>query len=138
MTKEDTAKIFVLMQQFYPNARQLKDSTTRLAWELAIQRFPYEAVKNSVVEYAIGNKFFPDLSDITSGLIPEVAPLHEPASEACDVSWAIPHMQKMVERLGADAVPEGVSTWADVKDSMSWHDWAAIMRNRRQLCISSE
>lgn len=68
MDKDERQKIYTLLSKYYPNARQLKDKHTLLAWGYALQRFPYEAVKNAVIDYATGNKYFPDLADITAPL----------------------------------------------------------------------
>ena len=60
MTKTETAKLFTLLGQFYPN----KSPTTelRLAWELALEPYAYEDVRTAAIAYARGNKFFPTLT----------------------------------------------------------------------------
>lgn len=68
MTEDERRKIYTLLSKFYPNARQLKDRSTLTAWGLVLEQFPYDAVKSAVLAYAARNKYFPDLSDITSGL----------------------------------------------------------------------
>lgn len=73
MTKDERRKIYHLLSQFYPNAKQLKDNVFLTAFALALERFSYDDVKKSVVDYAIGNKFFPDVSDILGHLTPLVA-----------------------------------------------------------------
>jgi len=68
MTKEERTKILLLLSQYYPNAKQLRDKNRVAAWELVLARFPYDDVKNAVVEYAASHKFFPDVSDICGGI----------------------------------------------------------------------
>ena len=71
MDVKERQKIYDLLSQYFPHARQVKDPKTRTAWGLALAQFPYEAVKNAVVAYAISNKYFPDLADITGALAPD-------------------------------------------------------------------
>lgn len=71
MDKPETVKIFDLLQQFYPQAAALKDKKKRYAWRLALEPYAFEDVKAAVLSYARKGKFFPDLSDITSGLLQE-------------------------------------------------------------------
>lgn len=71
MDKEERQRIYTLLSKFYPNAKQLKDRATLTAWGLALEDFPYEDVKKSVLDYATRNKYFPDLADITGSLAAE-------------------------------------------------------------------
>lgn len=129
MTKEEVGKVFTLLQQFYPNARQLQDRTKRLAWELALKRFPYNDVKNAVVDYAIANKYFPDMVDITGGLKQEAAPVvSAPESRQEDDTWALPFIQK---NFLHEAIPGGGETWEHAKNrGVPWPDWIAEYRTK--------
>ena len=71
MNKEDRQKIYTLLSKYFPNARQLKDPATLTAWGLVLGKYPYDDVKNAVIEYVARNKFFPDIADITGSLTPE-------------------------------------------------------------------
>lgn len=71
MNRTEREKIYRLLSNFYPNAKQLQSRETLTAYGLALERFTYEDVKTAVVDYAMRNKFFPDLSDLLSGLTPE-------------------------------------------------------------------
>ena len=70
MDKNERQKIYTLLSKYYPRARQLKDSATLTAWGYVLERYTYEDVKNSVINYAARNKYFPDLADLTGGLKP--------------------------------------------------------------------
>ena len=138
MTKGDCDKVFTLLRQFYRNARQLSDKTTLLAWELALERFPYDAVKNSVLDYAARNKFFPDLADITAGLpLETAAPADTAPAQEQDRSmqpWMIQHMQKMADDFPVDGCP----LWSDAKESgMPWSAWVKIYRERGGFSCST-
>lgn len=74
MNRTEREKIYRLLSNFFPNARQLQSRETLTAYGLALERFTYEDVKAAVVDYAMRNKFFPDLSDLLSGLTPQEAP----------------------------------------------------------------
>ena len=127
MTKEEIGKIFVLMQQFYPNARQLQDRTTLLAWKLVLVKFPYNDVKNAVVDYAISNKFFPDVADITAGLKQETI-LAVEDDRYKDTLWALPFIQK---NFLQEAIPGGGETWEQAKNrGVLWPVWIAEYRTR--------
>ena len=66
MTKGETAKLFLLLGQFYPNKRPTTEQ--RLAWELALEPYAYEDVRAAAIAYARERKFFPDLADLTDGI----------------------------------------------------------------------
>lgn len=70
MDREERQRIYRLLHQYYPQAKQLKSAETLTAWGLILADYTYEDVKNSVLRYAAQNKFFPDVSDITAGLSP--------------------------------------------------------------------
>ncbi len=71
MTRDEIRKVFELLAAYYPSAKQLKTPNGQAAWMLVLERFPYEPVKNAVVEYAAKHKFFPDVADITAAIEPE-------------------------------------------------------------------
>lgn len=71
MTREETDKLFDLLEQFYPNAKQVKSEKTKIAWSMALKDFTYNDVKNSAIDYAIEGQYFPNLTDITLKLKPK-------------------------------------------------------------------
>ena len=74
MDREERQRIYTLLSQFYPNAKQLQSRETLTAWGMVLERYDYEAVKASVLDYAAKSRFFPNLSDLTAGLTPAAAP----------------------------------------------------------------
>lgn len=68
MTPRQIRKILSLLHSYWPNAKALKSKEAVTAWAEAIKKFPYDDVKTAVVDYAVDNKFFPDIYDITCGL----------------------------------------------------------------------
>ena len=117
MTKTETAKLFTLLGQFYPN--KAPTAELRLAWELALEPYAYEDVRTAAIAYARGNKFFPDLVDITGGLAPAQGSDETPERGARDRSW----MQKYI--LPDD--PDSVSRYAR-QHGMTWPQAAAALR----------
>lgn len=93
MNRTEREKIYRLLSNFYPNARQIQSRETLTAYGLALERFTYEDVKAAVVDYAMRNKFFPDLSDLLSGLTPEAT---RPAAGETD-----DRMAELLERVFA-------------------------------------
>lgn len=93
MNRAEREKIYRLLSNFYPNAKQLQSRETLTAYGLALERFTYEDVKAAVVDYAMRNKFFPDLSDLLSGLTPEAT---RPAAGETD-----DRMTELLERVFA-------------------------------------
>lgn len=104
MNTAERQKIYTLLAQYFPNAKQLKDKTTLTAWGLALERFPYADVKTAVVNYAITNKFFPDLADITAGLTPEQQA--EPPTRAVPPASSSMHLQAQWVRLYNDMLAD--------------------------------
>ena len=67
MTKAERQKIYDLLAAYYPNSKMLNHKTAT-AWGLVLERYEYEPVKQSVIEYASHGKYFPDLADIVGNL----------------------------------------------------------------------
>ncbi len=110
MNHHERQKIYGLLSQYYPNARQLKDKKTLTAWGFALERFPYDAVKKAVIDYAISNKYFPDLADITAGLTPvttapAAATVHMDKNAMLQARWTQLYRQRLREELDARALP---------------------------------
>ena len=73
MDREERQRIYTLLAQFYPKAKPLQSKETLTAWGMVLERYDYEAVKASVLDYAAKSRFFPNLSDLTAGLTPAAA-----------------------------------------------------------------
>ena len=89
MDKIERKKLFSLLRQFYPNARQL-NAVTMTAWAAVLEGYDYAAVKAAVLDYAAHNKFFPDLADLL-GSVPAAQPAAEPPARR-DKSWMKPYL----------------------------------------------
>lgn len=74
MNREERQKIYRLLSQFYPDAKQLAHPETRTAWGLVLENYTYGDVKARVLEYASRSIYFPKLADITRNLTPEETP----------------------------------------------------------------
>ena len=61
-------KLFKLLEQFYPKAKQVTSKELRQAWALALEPYAYEDVKAAAILYVTKNKYFPDLADLTGGI----------------------------------------------------------------------
>lgn len=70
MNREERQKIYLLLHQFYPRAKQLQSPETLTAWGFVLENYTYEDVKSKVIAYAARHKFFPDIADITADLLP--------------------------------------------------------------------
>lgn len=118
MTKTETAKLFTLLGQFYPN--KVPTAELRFAWELAVEPYAYEDVRAAAIAYARENKYFPDVADITGGLAPVRNDGEEPERGVRD--W----MRKYIppENIGS------VSRYAR-QHGMTWPQAAAALRGAR-------
>lgn len=70
MDREERQKVYRLLHQFYPRARQLQNPETLTAWGFILEDYTYEDVKKKILKYAATNKYFPDVADITGDLTP--------------------------------------------------------------------
>jgi hypothetical protein len=79
MDREERQRIYLLLHQFYPRARQLQTPETLTAWGYILENYTYEDVKKKILKYAASNKYFPDIADITGDLTPVEEPreVHE-------------------------------------------------------------
>lgn len=111
MDRTERQRIYDLLSRYFPNARQLKDKKTLTAWGLALERFAYHDVKRAVISYAISNKYFPDVADITAGLAiadpaADAAPATPNRCGAVQARAAALFRQMLTERLGAHSLAE--------------------------------
>jgi len=99
MDNSAVKKLFTLLEQFYPNKKPSKNLIA--AWSLALEPYPYDAVKAAAVDHARKSKFFPDIQNLTGGL--------SPATEAAQANadredrnrpapWMMPYIRKIAER----------------------------------------
>ena len=121
MNREERKKIYLLLSQYYPQAKQLKSSATLTAWGLILENFTYEDVKRKVLSYATRNKFFPDISDITGDLPviegPAEEPAYKPAREAWEERWQ-EHVERLKQQEAASGGPCQIrSLWVPDKEA---------------------
>ncbi len=81
MDKIEREKIYKLLSQFYPNARELKSREKLTAYGLVLSRFSYEDVKSAVLDHASKNRYFPNISELVGKLTPISALKQEPTKE---------------------------------------------------------
>lgn len=65
MDRQDVDKLFRLLSQYYPNAKQLRSPDTKLAWALALEQYSYDDIRAAAVEHGAREKYFPDIADLT-------------------------------------------------------------------------
>lgn len=67
MTKNEVEKLFNLLTSYFSGAKQLNENlaNTKLAWDIALEPYRWEDVREAVISYARVNKFFPRVADIT-------------------------------------------------------------------------
>lgn len=65
MDKKDVDKLFHLLSQYYPNAKQLRNPDAKLAWALALERYSYDDIRAAAIEHGAQEKYFPDIADLT-------------------------------------------------------------------------
>ena len=100
MTRDERQKIYRLLSQYYPNAKQLQSRETLTAYGLVLERFPYADVKNAVIRHAATCKFFPDMAELVGGLQmvqppeegPEDGELSYLLRKAFEKSWYLCHV----------------------------------------------
>lgn len=71
MTKDERQKIYKLLSNFYPNAKQLQDRETLTAYGLVLQRFSYNDVKEAVLQHVMRCSYFPNVKELVGDLTPE-------------------------------------------------------------------
>lgn len=71
MTGEEVRKVFSLMEQYWPNAKPVREPLRRKAWGTVLERYGFEEVRGRVFDLAATSKYCPDLSEFTEGLAQE-------------------------------------------------------------------
>lgn len=78
MEKQDTRRLFSLIETIYPNAKQQSRTAADLeAWTLVLAPWDYEDVKQAVIVRARENRFYPDVYE----LVPFLPKLEKPNTE---------------------------------------------------------
>lgn len=105
MDKRETTKLFRFLGQIYPNAQEFSQETAMLAWQLVLEPYAYEDVKNAVLDWArYGEKrtFPPRVSELTEKLMPQTPPKKFVSAAARPLSVG-ERWQQYIEENGLDA-----------------------------------
>ena len=136
MDKNDVDRLFRLLEQFYPNARQIRSRDTRLAWELALRRYPYEQVRAAAVAYAQRNKYFPDLADLTAPCVPREDSGREGPDPVLrghveELAQLFPTLEQLLELMERDYTAHGVPHPSQAR-KLGWTPeyWVRVCRAR--------
>ena len=135
MRKSEVESLFNLLEQFYPNAKQLCSKTVQSAWVLALEPYAYDDAKAAAIAYARKSKFFPDVADITGGLSP-IEPEKEeakPDPAFGDYSCMKKHvaaLRDVVAALDERYHQAGVPTLTEAESQgMGYDKWEELCRN---------
>ena len=129
MQKSEVERLFSLMGQFWPNAQQMKSKPLQAAWVMALEPYAYDDAKAAVVAYARKNKFFPDISDIASGLTEvhieaEVAGETGKRERIVSLQDVRKHFSKFSEERAETYHAAGVPTYPEAEaGGMGWEEW---------------
>lgn len=97
MDRAEREKIYTLLGKFYPHAKTLQDREALTAWGMVLEDFTYDDVKASVLRYAAGNKYFPDIADLTVGLR-RISDAKEQESARSDHKWMRKYIDASYQR----------------------------------------
>lgn len=94
MEQADVNRLFELLRQLYPNARQVQanNGVLKQTWGLVLEPYEYRQIRAAAIDYARGNKFFPDVADLTMGL---------PAAQRERSAPPVVHREEDVEKMAA-------------------------------------
>lgn len=102
MNKEERQKLYTLLSKFYPNAKQLKDKEVLTAWGFVLESYAYSDVRNAVLRYVAKSKYFPDISDLLTGLTPmQEDPQDELQEKRRPRSEFLPYVKKLEAAIDA-------------------------------------
>ena len=130
MEKQDTRRLFSLIETIYPNARQQPRTPADLeAWTLVLKPWAYEDVKQAVIVRARENRFYPDVYELAA-LLPkpetpkaEEAPMPEPSDAYLEKFYA--KYEALHERWKAAGVPTPSEA---KKQGMTYAGWEAMAK----------
>lgn len=108
MSRDEFEKIWRLLQTLWPNAAAKKGNNAKIIWQRALSAYDMTDVSDRIMSYAKGNKFFPDVADVTKGLQTE-------RENAEEINAAILHNAKLLAKILHVDAPD-VSTAAEAMD----------------------
>ena len=130
MEKQDTRRLFSLIETIYPNAKQQSRTAADLeAWTLVLAPWDYEDVKQAVIVRARGNRFYPDVYE----LVPFLPKLEKPnAEEAPMPEPSDAYLEKFYVRAGEQRKrwhDAGIPTPSEAKkQGMTYADWEKMAK----------
>ena len=130
MEKQDTRRLFSLIETIYPNAKQQSRTAADLeAWTLVLAPWDYEYVKQAVIVRARENRFYPDVYELAA-LLPkpetpkaEEAPMPEPSDAYLEKFYA--KCEALHERWKAAGIPTPSEA---KKQGMTYAGWEAMAK----------
>ena len=130
MEKQDTKRLFNLIETLYPSSKQQPRTPADLeAWTLVLKPWAYEDAKQAVVLRARENRFPPDASELAPYLPkPETpkakeAPMSEPSDAYLEKFYAMAGEQR---KRWHDA---GIPTPSEAKkQGMTYADWEKMAK----------
>ena len=130
MEKQDTKRLFNLIETLYPSSKQQPRTPADLeAWTLVLKPWAYEDAKQAVVLRARENRFPPDASELVPYLPkPEARKAKEaPMPEPSDA-----YLEKFYVRAGEQRKrwhDAGIPTPSEAKkQGMSYADWEKMAK----------
>lgn len=128
MEKQDTRRLFRLIETIYPNAKQQSRTAVDLeAWTLVLAPWDYEDVKQAVIVRARENRFYPDVYELVPFLPKLEKPNAEedPMPEPSDI-----YLEKFYARAGEQRErwhEAGIPTPSEAKkQGMTYAAWCAL------------
>lgn len=128
MEKQDTRRLFSLIETIYPNAKQQSRTAADLeAWALVLAPWDYEDVKQAVIVRARENRFYPDVYE----LVPFLPKLEKPnAEEAPMPEPSDAYLGKFYAKAGEQHErwhEAGIPTPSEAKkQGMTYAEWCAL------------
>lgn len=130
MEKQDTRRLFSLIETIYPNAKQQSRTAADLeAWTLVLAPWDYEDVKQAVIVRARENRFYPDVYELVPFLPKlekpnaEEAPMPEPSDIYLEKFYA--KYEALHERWKAAGIPTPSEA---KKQGMTYAGWELIAK----------
>lgn len=137
MTKEDIDNLFELLAIYRPKDRHLSDKTLKSAWLLVLEPFKPADVKQAVAAYFRGNKYWPDVSDISTRCpkaVEEAPPVRErntgfSAQQVANINAQMDELLELGELMSLDYAAAGLPHPAEAR-KMGWSvaDWNRCVR----------
>ena len=130
MEKQDTRRLFSLIETIYPNAKQQSRTAADLeAWTLVLAPWDYEDVKQAVIVRARENRFYPDVYELG----PFLPKLEKPnAEEAPMPEPSDAYLEKFYVRAGEQRKrwhDAGIPTPSEAKkQGMTYADWEKMAK----------